>query len=80
MQQTNFYGIYIPMAELLSEWNWPGGFPFRGTLDLAGDSPPFVIPSGVPSGLLLQAVTLDLDAVTGAVIQASQPVYNFPTQ
>jgi hypothetical protein len=76
----NFYGIYIPMAELLSEWNWPGGFPFRGTLDLAGDSPPFVIPVGVPAGLLIQAVSLDLDPVTGAVVQATVPVLNFPTQ
>ena len=77
-QSSNFYGMYIPMPELLSEWNWPGGFPFRGILDASGRSPQFLIPAGVPSGFAIRAVSLDLDPATGQPLQAT-PVTWFTT-
>ena len=69
-----FYGIDVPYAELLSEWNWPGGLPFHSFLDGSGDSPPFVVPAGVPSGLTLYGVSVDIDPVTGMPVLPTAPV------
>lgn len=49
-----FFGLDISFGALLSEFNT--GYPFTGTLDGAGASS-FVIPSGVPSGLQIWAVS-----------------------
>jgi hypothetical protein len=73
-----FFGLDIPFAELFLEFGWPGGLPFRGVLDAAGDSPLSVVPAGVPPGLVFHAVSVHLDPVTGDASMPT-PVKSFVT-
>ncbi len=66
-----FYGVAIPPPVLGAQISQ--GVPFSGLLSVTGTSS-FTIPSGVPSGLLLNAVTVAVTPGSLALAALSSPV------
>ena len=65
-----FFGIDIPIIALTTEINF--GVPFFGALDASGNSS-WSVPAGIPPGLNLYAVSVELDANFLPVL-ASEPI------
>lgn len=59
-----FFGIDIPWYDLIWQATTPVGQPTNGTFDVNGGSL-WVLPAGVPPGLTIFAVTVDIDPMTG---------------
>jgi hypothetical protein len=66
-----FFGVDITLAEVINSLSL--GPPFFGSLDTNGGSL-FTIPVGVPSGIMVYAVTVDVNIVLLVPISVSPPV------
>jgi hypothetical protein len=69
----SFFGVEIPIYELIAEVTTPGGVPFLGVLDALGESSWVIPPFNVPPGIQLYAVTAQFNPLTGILISASPP-------
>lgn len=75
-----FGGLDIPVFELISQLNWPGGLPFIGVLDATGSLLHFSLPAGsIPPGITVYTTLLMFDPLSASISVSYAPPYQFTT-